>query len=71
MAQTALQELIEFIKNMEYHYSGLDNILSKATSLLPKERQDIQDSFVAGSERGTGEIPFNCEQYFNQTFNEK
>lgn len=31
-------------------------------------REEILDAFVAGDERGTGEIPFNCEQYYNQTF---
>lgn len=42
-----------------------------AESLLPKEKQIIMDAFVAGSERGTKDVPFNCEQYFNQTFNQK
>lgn len=39
-----------------------------AEQLLEPERQQHYDTFCAGSERGTGEIPFNCEQYFTQTF---
>jgi len=34
-------------------------------------RQENEDSFVAGSERGTNDIPFNCEQYYTQTFGKK
>ncbi len=67
MAQTALQELIEFVKNMEYHYTGLDNVLSKAQSLLPKERQDIKDAYDEG---GACVVP-DFENYFTQTFNQK
>ncbi len=72
MAQTALQELIEFVKNMEYHYTGLDNVLSKAQSLLPKERQDIIDAidYAATCDAAHGYIPTG-EDYFNQTFNQK
>jgi len=32
------------------------------------ERQQIEEAFVAGDERGTNNIPFNAEQYFNQTY---
>jgi hypothetical protein len=32
------------------------------------EKEQIKEAFVAGDERGTGEIPFNCEQYYQQTF---
>ena len=38
------------------------------TELLATERQQHLDTFVAGDERGTGNIPFNAEQYFEQTF---
>jgi hypothetical protein len=35
------------------------------------EREQIQDAFVAGDERGTNEIPFNAEQYYTQTYGNK
>ena len=35
---------------------------------LNNEREEILNTFVAGSERGTNEIPFNAEQYYSQTF---
>ena len=40
----------------------------KKESSLNGERADLEDAFVSGSERGTNNIPFNCEQYFIQTF---
>lgn len=36
--------------------------------MLKTERQQIEDAFVAGDERGTNNIPFNAEQYYNQTY---
>ena len=35
---------------------------------LKKERQQIEEAFVSGDERSTNNIPFNAEQYFNQTY---
>jgi len=35
---------------------------------LQKEQEQIFLAFVAGDERGTGNIPFNCEQYYAQTY---
>jgi hypothetical protein len=32
------------------------------------EKQQIEDAFVAGDERGTKDIPFNAEQYYTQTY---
>lgn len=40
-------------------------ILMEAKEMF--ERQ-VKDAFVDGSERGTKNIPFNCEQYYNQTY---
>jgi hypothetical protein len=31
-------------------------------------QEQIEDSFVAGDERGTKDIPFNAEQYYTQTY---
>lgn len=35
---------------------------------LKKERQQIEEAFVSGDERGANSIPFNAEQYYTQTF---
>jgi len=73
--QTALQELVQKIETA-YQRSGdkykeaHKHWLNEAKNLLPKERADIEDAFVAGDNRGKGEIPFNAEQYFTQTFNQ-
>lgn len=40
------------------------------TEMLAIEKQQHLDTFVAGDERGTKDIPFNAEQYFTQTFNQ-
>lgn len=52
---------IQMIKNGTIVY----NDIKKAKQM---HKEEILDAFVAGDERGTGEIPFNCEQYYNQTF---
>jgi len=70
MAQTALQELIEWIDTFQPYGLSRADVRHKSKSLIPKERQIIEDAFVAGDERGTGEIPFNAEQYFTQNFNQ-
>ncbi len=45
-------------------------VMAKITfkGMLQEEREQIENAFVAGSERGTKDIPFNCEQYYSQTF---
>lgn len=75
---TALQEHLRYLKGIRSGFDGypgaesvvatLDRSIQNAESLLPKEREMIMSSFVAGDERGTGDIPFNCEQYFSQTY---
>lgn len=35
---------------------------------LQMEREQIEEAFVAGDERGTKDIPFNAEQYYTKTF---
>ena len=71
MAQTALQELKTIVQAWIDNRvdADLSTVITHIESLLPKERQIIEDAFVAGDERGTGEIPFNAEQYFTQNFN--
>jgi hypothetical protein len=75
MEKTAMMELIEWMKKFKYA-DGISPIAQgafeimefKATELLEKEKNQIVESFVAGSERGTKDNPFNAEQYFIQTF---
>jgi len=72
--KTALQEILDQIKlfeaeNMVYLLPTITKQLIE-TALI-KEREQIMEAFVAGSERGTKDIPFNCEQYYSQTFDNK
>lgn len=70
--KTALTELIEiweseygsYIPNAPIYKAFID----EAKSFLEKEKEQIYEAFVAGSERGCGDVPFNCEQYYSQTF---
>lgn len=48
-----------------YSFTDFDADLKIARKM---HRQEIEEAFVAGDERGTGEVPFNCEQYYTQTF---
>lgn len=50
---------------------ALDQSILFATELLEKEKQQHYDTFVAGSKRGEGEMPFNAEQYYSQTFKQQ
>lgn len=79
--KTAMQELLEYLQK---DYDGLDkqkNEVSKIMKIavatimrniedlyISKEKEQIMEAFVAGDERGTKEIPFNAEQYFQQTY---
>lgn len=68
--KTAIQELMEIVEmdannGVEISMGVFYKMLQDA---LPKERQQIEEAFVAGDERGTNNIPFNAEQYFNQTY---
>jgi len=67
---TAMQELLNWLQVYCDHQPYLlpEEAKRKATELLTKEREQHYDTFVAGSERGTKEIPFNAEQYFDQTY---
>jgi len=65
---TPLQELINY---MEENFHLTDESREKFKLALEKEREQIENAFVAGSERGTGNIPFNCEQYYTQNYESK
>ena len=76
--QTPLTTLIEQLdREIDYTWNGEKNVVlglmlakKAATALLPEERKGFCDAFVAGDNRGTGEIPFNAEQWFDQTYTE-
>ena len=53
----------------EYSDQQTAQLIKERDELKAKHREDILNAFVAGDNRGTGEIPFNAEQYYNQTFN--
>lgn len=42
--------------------------LTQAINRILQVPEDIMQAFVAGDQRGTGDIPFNAEQYYSQTF---
>ena len=62
--QTAVEWLISQL------YISEDSIWFKEIREQVKEmeKQQIEDAFVAGDERGTKDIPFNAEQYYTQTY---
>jgi len=70
MAQQSSIEYLEAIINhcKRYHRVIEQKDIDQAKAM---HRQEIEDAFVAGSERGINNIPFNCEQYYTQTFGKK
>ncbi len=75
--KTAMQELIDYVNNRPLTQTGeksfaqvipYGEVVNLAKELIEKEKEQILNAFVAGDERGTKEIPFNCEQYYSQTF---
>ena len=71
MAQTPLQELIEYMENHSMENTGT---YKKAQSLLLKDRQIIEDAYSDGkyhSTQGTiTEIDMTASEYFTQNFNQ-
>jgi len=69
---TAMRDLMEVVEmdfgnGVEISMKVFYRMLKTA---MEAEKQQIYDAFVAGSERGAGEIPFNAEQYYTQTYNQ-
>lgn len=62
--QTAVQWLIENMPE-DYRLALPYELVEQAIQM---EREQIEEAFVAGDERGTNDIPFNAEQYYTQTF---
>ena len=68
---TAMQELIEWIKVFgfaEGHESTRDIILLKATSLLPSERQAIEEAFHHGYNNGNIDTNAKASDYFTTRY---
>ena len=70
--QTPLQKLIEYIETDEWHNIGIGDILEKAKSLLPEEKQMVIDAHKDGSKQIYGDRITNRygNQYFNEIFNQ-
>lgn len=48
MEKTALQELIDYIKDDPWNNKGKGDILQKAVSLIDKEKKNILDAWKSG-----------------------
>jgi len=72
--QTAMSQYIDHLivirsaTHNQKDYGIMSICIEEAKKFIEPEREQILEAFVAGDERGTKEIPFNCEQYYNQTF---
>ena len=60
-----MQKLIDYIEE-NYHLTDESRLEFKKS--LKSEKEQIKEAFVAGDERGTKDIPFNCEQYYSQLY---
>jgi hypothetical protein len=71
MAKTAMQELIDFIKQMPaFQYEPVvHGIYNKAVELLEKEKNQIVDAYEKGIEFGSGFD--DGEQFFAQTYTQQ
>ena len=67
MAQTALQELKTIVQGMIDNGGDADlsAVITHIKSLLPKERQIIEDAHIAGYG-----ATINSSEYFTQNFNQ-
>ena len=66
--KTPIQEVIGILKGAEDEQHKVSAFIEVLEKILPKEREHILDAFVAGGERGTKDVPPNCEQYFNHKY---
>lgn len=68
--QTAMQMAIGHFKSINYDMVNvpIQNVPYILEQFLSTEREQIEEAFVAGDERGTKDTPFNAEQYYTQTF---
>ena len=63
--QTAVEQLVNYMKE-NFHLT--DEALIKFEEAKQIFEEQIFDAFIAGDERGTGEVPFNADQYYTQTY---
>ena len=68
MKQTAMQELIDFIKTKRYNTNGVTLCEQKAQQLLEKEKQQIIEAVEYDSQERKEIGMLIGEQYYNQTF---
>jgi len=78
--KTALTELVEWLNKQEskagddFTYRCIQRSITKATELLSKEREDIENSYVEGCNEGLafngGRLIITAKDYFNNTFNQ-
>ncbi len=67
--QTVLQKLKKNVQQSQILSSDTKIIVSALIfNMLEEEKEQIYNSFIAGATRGTDNVPFNCEQYYSQTF---
>lgn len=68
--QTAVRWLINYFSKLQKDGEKMtwQQIIDITNLALQMEREQIEEAFVAGDERGTNDIPFNAEQYYTQTF---
>lgn len=66
-----MQELIRKVEILQVADAVIDPlgiVKMFATELLETEREQIEQGFVDGTNRGMCGIPFNCELYYSQKF---
>lgn len=79
MKKTALTQLIEELDKVsgepqgdkpfqEGYYYAVEYFKQKAISLLPQEREDIENSYIDGQVDVRGENKINYSQHFNEHF---
>lgn len=67
MKKTAVQKLIDYLEKTYIFMEG-GKTVEQFKKALEEEQEQIETAFKAGTIRGEGDIPFNCEQYYSQTF---
>lgn len=66
---TAIQKIIKEVDTYTIlNSAGKKLIKNLLKDKLLMEKEQILDAFFAGDNRGKNNVPFNAEQYYNQTF---
>ena len=70
--KTAIQELIEWLNDYPTNVPTIHKsaVISKAESMLEKEKEQIMDAYDEGWSDGFDDKDLNSE-YYNETFNTK